>query len=271
MRGTSLASLDRLQEGFEPVLRDAGAQALALGGQLFSVVDVLDGSGALRRSLSDPSRSGEDKAALVRRLLEGSADAPVVELLAQVVRARWTAESDLVDAVEGLALEAVLASADSRGALEQVEDELFRVTRALAGQREVRAALADVGAPAARRTALIEGLLAGRADEATLVLARRAAAAPRGRSFVVALGWFGEAAARRRDRLVASVIAGAPLSPAQAERLSALLERSYGRKVQLNVTVDPEVIGGLRVQVGADVVDSTVLARLADARRRLAG
>jgi len=33
--------------------------------------------------------------------------------------------------------------------------------------------------------------------------------------------------------------------------------------------VEPAVLGGLRIQVGADVVDSTVLSRLADARRRL--
>jgi F-type H+-transporting ATPase subunit delta len=65
------------------------------------------------------------------------------------------------------------------------------------------------------------------------------------------------------------VTTGAVLSQAQQDRLSALLERAYGRAVQLNVTVDPEVLGGLRVQVGADVVDSTVLSRLADARRRL--
>ncbi|WP_449386623.1 F0F1 ATP synthase subunit delta [Cellulomonas soli] len=61
-----------------------------------------------------------------------------------------------------------------------------------------------------------------------------------------------------------------PLTDTQAERLGRILEQAYGRAVQVNVIVDPDVLGGLRVQVGAQVVDSTMLSRLADARRRLA-
>ena len=69
---------------------------------------------------------------------------------------------------------------------------------------------------------------------------------------------------------MASVTSGSELSQAQLDRLGAILQQAYGQDLQLNVTVDPEILGGLRIQVGADVVDSTVLARLADARRRLA-
>ena len=65
--------------------------------------------------------------------------------------------------------------------------------------------------------------------------------------------------------------AGAVLSAAQRERLGAILEQAYGSEVQLNVTVDATVLGGLRIQIGSDVIDSTVLSRLDDARRRLAG
>ena len=50
----------------------------------------------------------------------------------------------------------------------------------------------------------------------------------------------------------------------------ARLATALGRRVELNVVVDPTVVGGLRVQSGPDVIDATVLARLADARRRLA-
>ena len=87
--------------------------------------------------------------------------------------------------------------------------------------------------------------------------------------------------ARRRQMLVASVTAAAPLAPAQLDRLelapaqldrlASLLEGAYGRAVQISVAVDPRVIGGMKVQVGAHVVDSTLLGRLEDVRRRLAG
>ncbi|GIJ00150.1 ATP synthase F1 subcomplex delta subunit [Sediminihabitans luteus] len=270
MRGTSGASLSQARERFEPVLRAAGTESLELGEQLFAVARALDGSATLRRSLADPSRSGADKASLVTGILSGGFDGRVVDLVSGVVRDRWAAESDLADAVEHLALDAVLASAEARGALETVEDELFRFTRALSGAREARAVLSDPTTDPARRTTLVETLLA-EADPATLVLARRATSDLRGRRYVATLLWFGEVAADRRKRLVASVVSGSVMSQEQMDRLAAALERSYGRAVQLNVTVDPAVIGGLRVQVGADVIDSTVLGRLADARRRLAG
>jgi F-type H+-transporting ATPase subunit delta len=41
--------------------------------------------------------------------------------------------------------------------------------------------------------------------------------------------------------------------------------------VHLNVVVDPEVIGGIRVEIGDDVIDGTVSSRLDDAGRKLAG
>ncbi|GAA1709503.1 F0F1 ATP synthase subunit delta [Isoptericola hypogeus] len=271
MRGTSAASLAAAQERFEPVLRSAGADAQALGEQLFAVVGALDSSGALRRSLADPSRGAEDKAALAARILAGGFDERVVDLVSGVARSRWSSDADLVDSLERLGVDAVLASAESRGVLETVEDELFRLTRALVGQREARQALSDVSSAPERRAELVDALVAGKVDAVTQALARRATTVPRGRRFVATLTWYGEIAAERRKRLVAAVTSGSVLTEAQEDRLGALLERAYGRPVQLNVTVDPTVIGGLRIQVGADVVDSTVLSRLADARRRLAG
>jgi F-type H+-transporting ATPase subunit delta len=270
MRGTSGASLTSAQERFEPVLRSAGTESVTLGEQLFVVTDALDGSAALRRSLADPSRLGEDKARVVAAVLSGF-DERVVDVVSGVVRSRWSADADLVDAVERLAIDAVLAGAQSRDALETVEDELFRLTRGLAGQREARQALSDGSSTPERRAAFVDTLLEGKVDAATLVLARRATTAVRGRRYVASLTWFGDIAAERRRRLVASVVSASVLTQAQEDRLAALLERSYGRAVQLNVTVDPTVVGGLRIQVGADVVDSTVLSRLADAGRRLAG
>jgi F-type H+-transporting ATPase subunit delta len=61
------------------------------------------------------------------------------------------------------------------------------------------------------------------------------------------------------------------LTDEQRTRLAAALRRIYGRDVQLNVVVDPDVVGGLSVQVGDEVIDGTVVGRLAEARRRLAG
>ena len=62
-----------------------------------------------------------------------------------------------------------------------------------------------------------------------------------------------------------------PLAQADRDRLSAALARTYGREVHLNVVVDPDVIGGIRVEIGDDVIDGTVSTRLDEAGRKLAG
>jgi len=45
----------------------------------------------------------------------------------------------------------------------------------------------------------------------------------------------------------------------------------YGRQIQLQVDVDPAVLGGISVRIGDEVLDGTVTRKLEAARRRLAG
>ena len=79
------------------------------------------------------------------------------------------------------------------------------------------------------------------------------------------------AVARRREQLTAVVTAAVPLDDTQRHRLAQALSGIYGKPVQVNVILDPEVVGGIRVQVGSEVVDGTILRRLEEARRLLAG
>ena len=271
MRRTSQTSLDAVAAAFEPVLRTAGDEAATLGEQLFSVVDALDTSSTLRRALSDPGRDGEAKAALVVDLLGGRADERVVEVMSGLVRHRWSGEADLADAVDLLASDAVLAGAQNAGALERVEEEFFRIVRLLAGQRELRRGLADRQAGPQARAQLSQTIFGDSVHPATAQLMERAALAPRGRNIVKVLTELLRLVSARRHKLVAAVTAAQPLTKAQSARLATLLEAAYGRSVQLNISVDPDVVGGLRIEIGSDVVNATVLARLDDVRRRLAG
>ncbi|MFX5521556.1 F0F1 ATP synthase subunit delta, partial [Acinetobacter baumannii] len=54
-----------------------------------------------------------------------------------------------------------------------------------------------------------------------------------------------------------------PLDGAPLTDLIASLERKFGRKLVPTVTVDPSLIGGVRVKVGDEVLDTSVRARLA--------
>jgi F-type H+-transporting ATPase subunit delta len=270
MRGTSRVSLAAAEDRLEPLLAGEGTPGVALGLELFSVADLLDSSGSLRRALTDPSREGQAKADLVARLLEGKVSPTAVDIVSGLVRDRWSEARDLADAVDRLGTNAVLSAADREGSLDTVEDELFRFARIVDGDRALGAALSDRGLPTERKTALVDRLLDGKVTQASLVLAKRSATSPRGRTLEAALTDVVQVAARRKQRLVAVVVAATPLTEQQRGRLARLLQRVYGRPVRLNVDVDPEVLGGLRVQVGDEVIDASVLSRLEEARRRLA-
>jgi F-type H+-transporting ATPase subunit delta len=275
MQGASRASLSAATQDLEALLSSDGvsgaAERTALGEGLFALAHLLDRSGALRRAATDPTRSGHAKADLMRRLLQGKVSGPTLDLVQSLVRGRWSNARDLADAAEHLGAVAVAASAEAEGRLDDVEDQLFSFGRTIAGTPDLQAALADRRAPADRKEALVTRLLEGRAAPETVLLARQAGARPRGRSVLTALEAYGDVTAQRRERLVAEVLAAVPLTEEQRERLGGALERIYGTRMQLNVAVDPSVVGGVRLRIGDEVLDATVTARLAEARRRLAG
>ncbi|MDN4479119.1 F0F1 ATP synthase subunit delta [Demequina lignilytica] len=270
MRGTSQASRDAVLREFEPVVTASGADGLVIADQLFTAVDALDASGSLRRALTDPARPAGDKAALVARLFS-SFDARVRDVLVAFVQARWSDEADLAEAIDDAGERAIFAYSLEQGTLDQVEEELFRVQRELVANRELLTALGNRSATKETRLALLSGVLGGKLLPTTEALLRRVVGTPRGNRLLVAIDGLLESAATHRERLVAKVDAAVELSAKQRARLASILSEAYGREVTINVAVDPEVLGGIRVQVGSEVVDGTVLARLDEARRRLVG
>ena len=271
MQGGSRESLATLRDDLDAVIRSGDLDLAALAEELFDVVALLDREQSLRRVLTDPSRSADARAELARELFAGQVSEAAGDLLAAAVRARWSRSRDLSDAVELLAVEALIASAEQAGRLDTVEDELFRTGRIIAGSPRLRAALSDPSAPAEHRLELVDNLLRAKVADETIRLVRQAVAAPRGRSIEDALDEFSDVAAERRSRVVATVTAAVPLTQAQRDRLGRQLAEAYGHQVQINVQLDADLIGGLRVEIGDEVIEGSVLSRLADARRRLAG
>ena len=246
-------------------------EMLDLAGELFAVGRLLDGQPSLRRALSDPSGKPDDRADLVDRLFRGKVSGVALDLLETVARQRWSRPSDLVDAMTTLGTEAALDAADSEGALDDVEDELFRFGRIVAGNRELSRILSDRSASTEGTGALIDRLLSGKVSAVTELLLRNVLTSRRVGSAEVAVERLSDAASRRRGQSVARVTTAVALTPAQEQRLTDVLSRLYGRTIGLQVTVDPEVLGGLVVQVGDEVIDGSVAHRLEAARRRLAG
>nr|WP_153426964.1 F0F1 ATP synthase subunit delta [Streptomyces alkaliphilus] len=275
MRAIGSASREALASARERLSVLAGSTSVnttVLSDELASVTALLDREIGLRRALTDPSQPGEAKAGLVGRLLTGQVGGETVDLVSGMVRSRWSAPRDLVDALEELADTAELISAERDGTLDAVEDELFRFSRIVASSPDLRAALAAGEGSQDRREAralLIRRLLGGRTRPATERLVLRLVQHPRGRSLEGGLESLSRIAAERRNRSVAVVTSAVPLTDTQRRRLGEALGRLYGRAIQLNLDVDPTVLGGISVRVGDEVIQGTIAQRLDEVSRRM--
>ncbi|MCU1588935.1 MAG: synthase delta subunit [Frankiales bacterium] len=233
---------------------------------LFGVVRLLDSTSQLRRALGDPTTPRQAKESLLDSLLGEQLDPLPMRVLKEVVAQRWSSPRDLVDAVEVLAVQAAFLVAEADRSLDDVEDELFRFSRIVARDPELRAVLTDRGLDNDRKTALLTGMLGDRTRPETLRLISSLVLAPRGRTLEDGLAEYARLAAEIRERSVARVTSAVRLTDAQEERLAAALARTLGREVQLQVDVDPAVLGGLVVRVGDEVIDGTTRHHLRAAR-----
>jgi F-type H+-transporting ATPase subunit delta len=259
----ALARLNELASG-------ARAAALAeVADELLAVAAVLTREPRLRRALADPSRTGEERSALVASVVEGKVSPDAAGLLRTLVAGRWSSGNELLGAVERLGVEALLANAQSSDELAEVEDELFRFGQVVDGDLRLAAALGASSVPVAQRADLVASLLGGKARPTTQRLVTVALQGYGGRGFAGSLTRLVEAAARRRERKIAYVTVAAPLTDAEENRLAARLTQIYGRAVEVKVTVSPEVLGGASVRVGDDLYDGTIRRRLHETRAAL--
>ncbi len=246
------------------------AQVATAADEILSVAGLLRAQPRLRRALTDPSRSGRDRGSLVRSLLSGKVSEVTLETLTVLVAGRFSRPAELLDVTERLGADAVLDAAEKDGKLADVEDELFRFGQIVSGNPQLATSLSDPGAPIERRVKLVEDLLKGKAQPATVRLAEIALEGFGGRSFEASLSRLVELTAAKRDRQVAYVTVAKPLTDADEQALAAKLSDIYGRQVSLKVDVDPTIIGGVSVQVGSDLYDGTVLRRLNEAKQAFA-
>jgi F-type H+-transporting ATPase subunit delta len=265
LRGASAEALTGLSDklGKSGTLADAAKT----GEELFGVVRILRTDAALRRVLTDSSVDAEARTGLAETIFGSAVGDSAMKLVADAAERRWTASGDLPDVLERLAVVSTVRSAGKDGT--KVGDELFAVRRVIDGNPELRSALSDQTRSVEDRTGLLDRLLEGKALPATTLLVREALARPRGTVGAVLESYLG-LAAQALDEAVATVHTARELTSSEKERLVAALNKQYGAQVQLHVVVDPDLIGGLRIHIGDDVIDGTVAGRLDDARRKLA-
>jgi len=249
---------------------NAGAgneQSAELGEQLSAVADLLERQLDVRRALADSGSRDRSRVQLVDRLFGGQLSNASLDVLRELVSERWPTSLALVSAIDKRASTAQLsASGDD---LDDVEDELFRFSRTVERESKLSLALSDPGLPPERKDALLGRLLEGKAHPTTVTLVRRVVHHPRGRSIPRALEDLARMAADLRQRSIAEVTVASTLDADQTERLRQAVSAAFDREVELQIFVDPMLLGGVVVRVGDEVVDGSILRRLADARRQL--
>ena len=172
------------------------------------------------------------------------------------------------EAVRGYG-QALFAVAEAEGALDAVEDELFRFARTVEREASLREALADPGLPADRKRAVLQDILGERANPHTVNLLGFVVEQGRARELAEIIDELVALAADRRRAAVAEVRTAVPLDDDRRRRLTDALERATGKRIEMKVVVDPAVVGGVVAQVGDQVIDGSVKRRLELARERM--
>ena len=271
MRGEASRIADReSRDSLAPKLRDTREDAWRIGNELFTITKVLDDSIQLERALTDPSRPVADKVAVLKGLLGDNAHPMTMEIMTDLVSRRWSRARDIANAVEDFGVDAMMYYADATDATLQVSIELSELHSALLNLPVVRSKLYDYQATSEARVKLFREVFSGKTlNKVTMRLAEHATCNLRRRRYLETIQWLINKFSRHMGESMVTVTTATPLKKEQIERLVEVYSAKVGRQVHINSVVDPTVLGGMRIQVGDEVTDNTVVAQLQNLHRRV--
>ena len=268
--GSSRASVLTLRKSLaDLVSKQSATDAAQFSADLFTVLTVLSSSVGLRRALTDNSRDAASKAELISNLFGKNVTEAAKTLFSQAASLRWSNPAEIADAIENLAVESASAAADKSGELEKLENQLFDFARVLIANPEFRQALNTASDTDASKVSLLESVVNGKYSLHTINLLKRVVVLRRGRSIDATLATYSHYVSNSRNRLVAHVKTAIALTDSQTSSLIAALTKQMGREVHVNIEIDPKVLGGISIRYADDVIDGTVVNRLAEASRAL--
>lgn len=270
MRASSRDAARTVAREFDSAASDLDGSALTTAAsELTEVITFLTKNPVLRKKLTEDEDNPAGKQQLVSTLFGGKVAPIVVDVVASAAKQRWSSSADFVTGLRRQNALIVLTAAEREGVIEQVEDELFRVSRLLEANPQLASLLSDFTHPADKRNALLEKLIGGQVNEHTWYLLSHTITLLHGQPAELAVDHLAKLAAARRGESVAHVVSAAPLSDEQTQRLSSVLGNIYGRTISVQTEVRPEILGGLRIGVGDEIIDADIATRLAKATETL--
>lgn len=240
-----------------------------LSAELFGIASVISSEKALRQKLADSGLSVAMRQGLINDIFAKKVSKVAVETLNDIAAGRWSTDGDLVEAVETLAAQALFVSSDNAKKLDKVADEIFGFGRLVDSSAQLQMALTDPATSGASKAALVESLLGKKVESSTLSVLKYFAANLRGRRVDAVVELLVTLAAAQAGSIVAEVTSAIELEKSQKERLEKALAKLTGKSVRINVAVEANVIGGISVRIGQEIIDGTFATRLEQARRSL--
>lgn len=262
------ASADALAALSEQLPASGGKAAGTLGEELFGVATVLRQQPGLRRILTDNAVAAEAKARLTEQVFGSAVSDATLSVVTDAASVRWTSSGDLIEGLHELATICTVRSGGSDA--DRISDELFAVRRMVHDSSELRDALADPSRSVEDKRGLMRGLLEKQLMEPSMRLVEQAVAGHDG-PMIGALALYQRRAAAVLDQVVATIHTARPLDDEVRSRLTEALGKQYDAHVHVDEVVELDLVGGMRIEIGDDVIDGTVQSRLDDARRQLVG
>lgn len=273
LRSASRRAVVTVSERLDTIAKDLDSKGLhTLASELVEAAKLLIREVVVTRYLTLAAEDAEPRVRLIERLLAGKVGDPALDVLKTAVSQRWSANADLIDALEHVSRQALLEVAEREHQVDDVEDQLFRFSRILDAQPRLGILLGDYNVPAEGRVGLLRNVLAssgGAVNPIATALLSQTVELLRGQSAEEAALFLAQVAVARRGEVVAQARAAAELSDTQRTRLTEVLSRIYGHPVTVQLEIDAAVLGGLSIAVGDEVIDGTLSSRLAAAEAQL--
>ncbi|AIG64295.1 ATP F0F1 synthase subunit delta [Corynebacterium atypicum] len=268
MHAASRDALSHAAESIDAIVGDDVAKAAATGAELFELVEFLDAERQLRLALADQASEGQQRCDLTDQLFGGKLAQPTLDALKTAVSQNWSTPRELRDGLVLLARRALLRGAQAEGQLAQVEDELFQLARILEDEPKLVQLLGEKMVAPDRRRQLAAAVLYGKVTKYTEALVLQVIGRPE-HDAIDDVDTLVHQVAEFSGHDVAHVVSAGEVSAGQRAQLAEKLGRIYGREMRVHTEIDPELLGGVTVKVGNELIDGSLRGRIARLRAEL--